>query len=305
MTEDEAQIGTERALHLLDRHVGLAAGRTLEVPVLDEGDPGVGASLNVVPLAHRHGQLAHGRTGATLPDVGRPKCVSCWTSEWSSARTAATPSTPEAGPRVSRPDPDGDRFRGQRGEQVLVGPVVADRQDGRVRQPLGRERRDDASLVNPVGPDLDHAVPDQDLDRLVAEQLIEVEPQLVRAPRADLEVGQPIVPGEGHGLLLDERARRACRGIAQDGEHRLPPGAADLSRGNPGALLGARDQNPCSACSQIGSPPSQCSSASRPRPLTMWTSVYGRAASARSRESSSVSGRASSGVGVNGTSVPS
>src|SRR4029453_2485238 len=92
MTEGEAQVRTERALRLLDRDIGLAAGRALEVAVLDEGDPGMRRPLDVVALAHRNRELAHGRTGAALPDGRRPTRASFSTSDCSSARTAATPS---------------------------------------------------------------------------------------------------------------------------------------------------------------------------------------------------------------------
>ncbi len=92
------------------------------------------------------------------------------------------------------------------------------------------------------------------------------------------------------------------RRIASTGSRQVPWMSA---AGVHSAWPGGRDQKPCSACSQIGRLPTHCSSASRLRPLTMCTSVSGRVASARRSRISAASGRASSGVAVNGTSVPS
>ncbi len=83
---------------------------------------------------------------------------------------------PEARSSGPGSDPDGDRLGGQGFEKVLIGAIIANGEHRRGGQPLGRERWDDPPLVNAVLPDLDDLVPRQDLDRLIAEQLSQMEP---------------------------------------------------------------------------------------------------------------------------------
>ena len=80
------------------------------------------------------------------------------TSECSSCRTPATPSTRNRALVSPGPDLDRDGIRWQDAEQVLVGAVVADGQDRGRGQPVRRERRYDPPLVHAIGPDLDHPV---------------------------------------------------------------------------------------------------------------------------------------------------
>jgi hypothetical protein len=110
-----------------------------------------------------------------------------------------------------------------------------------------------------------------------AQDLREVDTQLVGLAGPVLRVGRPIVPGQTRRLLLDQRAGRA-RGENPAGS----PGTAGRqpAAGRSGAVQfgapGGRDQRPCSACRPIGRSPSQLSSLSQVRPLTTGTTVRGR-----------------------------
>ena len=108
----------------------------------------------------------------------------------------------------------------------------------------GAERRHDAALVHAVRPDLDDPVPREDLDRLVAQELVEMQAQLVGAARAGLLIGHPVVPRQRRRLHLDQRAGRALGDLPQHGQHRLPPAPAELTGRHPLAGRGVAREEP-------------------------------------------------------------
>ena len=96
----------------------------------------------------------------------------------------------------------------ERLEQVVVGAVVAEAHHEGARRslPVREEALDVDTLVHPARPHLDHAMPEEHLGGKARELQRQVVQKLVGAPGSVLRLGLAVVPGDGRGLALDERA---------------------------------------------------------------------------------------------------
>src|SRR5262245_2647839 len=112
---------------------------------------------------------------------------------------------------------------GERREQVLVGPIVTDGDQQGAGGGARKERRNEAALVDAPGQDLDHLRACQDVDRRGSDETLELALELLSLAAAKLRVGEPVVPGDPRTLLLDQRARRARREVAHQGENNRAP----------------------------------------------------------------------------------
>src|SRR2546426_1718063 len=137
-------------------------------------------------------------------------------------------------------NPDGERAGRERGEQRLVRPVVAGRQD-EITRFAGQMRRKMSAFVHPVAADLDDLVPRQDLKIEVGGQRGQDVDEVLRREGPGFHVRRAIVPRNREVFLLEERAGDRIEEALHHRTYADLPAFLERERGPPLAVPAVAD----------------------------------------------------------------